>query len=243
MNLFEQIKALVRVGRRETVSLLLIVLIAGAAWVFVELADDVIEGETQSLDERLLLALRSAGDPSDPIGPAWVEEMNRDITALGGVTVLTLLSLAVFGFLWLQGKRREMLVVIVAVIGALVINYSLKGVFDRPRPDLVQHGAQVYTASFPSGHSLMSTAIYLTLGSLLACFQAGRGLKVYVLTLAVLIVMAIGWSRVYLGVHWPSDVLAGWSAGAAWALVCVLVARHMQQTGRMNPDPDETSSP
>lgn len=216
--------------------MLLIVALAGAAWVFVELADEVREGETQSLDERLLLGLRAVDDHADPIGPEWLEEVARDVTALGGFTVLGLLAAAVCGLLWLQGKRRAVLFVVVAMLGALILNYALKGAFGRPRPDLVPHGSLVYTTSFPSGHSLMATASYLTLGVLLARVLTGRKLKVYVFSLAVALALIVGLSRVYLGVHWPSDVLAGWSAGAAWALLCWFVARHLQRTGRLDSD-------
>src|SRR5690606_22420443 len=111
-----------------------------------------------------------------------------------------------------------------------------KGAFGRPRPDLVPHGSLVYTASFPSGHSLMSTATYLTLGALLARVLDGRSLKIYVFALALGLAVIVGVSRVYLGVHWPSDVLAGWSAGAAWALSCWFVARRLQRSGRLDSD-------
>ena len=239
MPAIEWLSRLLRLGRREAASLLLIGMITGAAWAFVELADEVREGDTQTIDERLLLALRTADDPGDPIGPGWVEEMGRDITALGGVSILGLLTIAVCGGLCLQGKGRTALLIAVAVVGATILNYALKGAFDRPRPDLVPARALVYTASFPSGHSLMATATYLTLGALLARVESGRGFKVYVLALSVFVALLVGCSRVYLGVHWPSDVLAGWSMGAAWALLCWLVARRLQQTGRLDLDPDE----
>lgn len=225
MEVRARLRERLRWVRREPVLLLPIVLLAALAWAFVELADEVREGETQSLDERMLLALRTPGDPDDPIGPAWVEEVARDVTALGGFTVLGLLVLSLCGLLWLLGKRRTVGLLLVAGVGALILNYSLKGVFGRPRPDLVPHGSLVYTASFPSGHSLMSTATYLMLGALLAQLLARRRVKIYVFTIALLVALAVGLSRVYLGVHWPSDVLAGWSAGAAWALLCWAVGR------------------
>lgn len=219
--------------RREPISLVLIALLAGAAWAFVELADEVHEGATQSLDERVLLALRAADDPSEPLGPRWLEEVARDVTALGGFTTLGLIVFAVCGLLWLLGKRRTVAFVLVAILGALLLNYGLKGVFERPRPDLVPHGSLVYSASFPSGHSLMATATYLTLGALLARVLSGRSLKIYVFSLALAVALLVGCSRVYLGVHWPTDVLAGWSAGAAWALLCWFIARRLQQHHRL----------
>ena len=148
----------------------------------------------------------------------------RDITALGGVTVTTLMTLVAAGFLVLSGKRHAALFVVVSIAGAALLSSGIKLGFERPRPDLVPHGVEVYTASFPSGHATGAAATYLTLGALLARFQSRRRLKVYLLSLAVLLTVLIGLSRLYLGVHWPSDVLAGWTLGASWALLCWLVA-------------------
>jgi undecaprenyl-diphosphatase len=206
------------------------------AWGFFSLADEVTEGETHAFDTWLLLALRNPADPGDPLGPGWVEELMRDVTALGGVGVLTAMTLAVAGFLWMQGKRGSMWLVLIAVAGGQVVTTLAKAGFDRPRPDLVPHGMQVYTASFPSGHSMMAAVTYLTMAVLVARVQPTRALKAYVLALAVLVTVAVGISRVYLGVHWPTDVLAGWSAGAAWALGCWLVARWLARRGAVEPE-------
>jgi len=202
-------------------------------WVFVELAGEVSVGATRSFDERLLLSLRTPGDHHDPLGPRWVEEMIRDFSALGGVAVLTLLTVWVLGYLVLLHKRRAALLVFVSVVGGWALSTLLKAGFERPRPDLVPHGSIVHTASFPSGHSMMSTVFYLTLGALLARLQPKRRLKVYVLSLAALITLLVGMSRVYLGVHWPTDVLAGWTVGAVWALCCWLVALLLQRRGKV----------
>ena len=222
----------------ELRTLLVILLLAACAWIFVSVADEVVEGETQTLDTTLLLALRDPADPIDPLGPAWIEELGRDVTALGSVGILTGLTLAASGFLWLQGERRTMLFVLVAVGGGQLLSTLAKSAFDRPRPDLVPHEAVVYTASFPSGHSMMAAVTYLTLAVLLARVQPRRALKVYLVVLAVIITVAVGVSRVYLGVHWPTDVLAGWTAGAAWALLCWLVAHWLGARGAIEPDRD-----
>jgi undecaprenyl-diphosphatase len=219
--------------RFELRTLLAIAAVAAGLWVFVELADEVMEGGTHAFDESLLLMLRTPDDVSDPIGPGWVEEAGRDFTALGGISVLSLVTLMVGGLLVLQGKKRAALLVLVAVGGGLLLSTLMKAGFDRPRPDLVPHGSIVYTASFPSGHSMLSAVVYLTLGALLLRTLQHRRVKIFVLACAVLLTLLVGISRVYLGVHWPTDVLAGWTAGALWAAMCWLVASWMQREGRV----------
>ena len=199
----------------------------------VGIADEMLEGDTPRLDRWLLLATRVPGDPGDPLGPAWVEEMFRDFTALGGIGVLGLLTLVSIGYLWLQGLPRVALFVLSAILGGLLLSLALKNGFDRPRPDLVAHGSMIYTSSFPSGHSMLSAVVYLTGGALLAVAHAARRVRIYLIGCSVLATLLVGVSRVYLGVHWPSDVLAGWAAGAAWAAACWLVAQWLQQGGRL----------
>jgi len=219
--------------RAELLPLLVIVLVAGGVWLFAELADEVGEGETRQIDEAILMAMRNPADASDPLGPRWLEEMERDFTALGGVGVLSVLTLAVSAFLTLDRKGRTAVLVLIAVGGALVLSFLLKSGFQRPRPELVPHGSYVYTSSFPSGHSMMSAATYLTLGALLARVQPRRRIKILLLGFATLLTLIVGCSRVYLGVHWPTDVLAGWTAGAIWALICWLIARRLQLKGQI----------
>lgn len=220
-------------GRRERGLLVALFVLLAGIWSFAELSDEVLEGETARLDERVLLALRSNEDRSDPIGPAWLEESARDVTGLGGVAVLSFMTLAAAGFLALQRKRHLAWYVLAAVGSGVVISIALKAGFDRPRPELVPHGQVVYTSSFPSGHSMMSAVAFLTLGALLAGAQATGLLKGYLLALALLLTVAVGATRVYLGVHWPTDVLAGWTAGAAWALACWSLARYLRRRGKV----------
>jgi undecaprenyl-diphosphatase len=204
----------------EPHTLVLLFLASAAAWVFLRLGAQILTGENHALDEALLLALRSAADPAVPLGPRWLHELARDITALGSNAILLLAGLAVTGFLALQHRWRAALLVVLAVGGGVLLGTLLKLGYDRPRPELVPHAVQVYTASFPSGHALGAAVTYLTFGAILAAASPQRRVKIYCLTLAVSLALLVGASRVYLGVHWPSDVLAGWAAGAAWALLC-----------------------
>jgi undecaprenyl-diphosphatase len=162
--------------------------------------------------------------------------MMRDFTALGSLGVLTFLSLAVVGFLILQGKRRTALLVVVAVGGGIVVSMLAKVGFNRPRPDLVAHGARVATASFPSAHSMMAAVVYLTLGALVARVQPRLDMRLYLIGLAAALTAIVGFSRIYLGVHWPTDVLAGWTLGAAWALGCWAIALRLQAHGQIEGD-------
>jgi undecaprenyl-diphosphatase len=204
--------------RIESRALILALALAGALWAFFNIAGEVGEGDTTALDRHVLLALRNPADPADPIGSRSFEEAMRDITALGGFTVVTLVTVVgVLAFL-IRRRPRHALVLAATVLLAELSNDLAKAFYARPRPDLVPHGSYVYSASFPSGHSALSAATFLTLAVLISSLETRRATKVMVVVLAVLLVVAIGVSRVYLGVHWPSDVLAGWALGAAWAL-------------------------
>ena len=229
-------RRLLYVGRRELHILIPVLLLAAALWTFASIADEVVEGESHAFDKAVLVAMRMPQDLEDPWGPLWLEELARDFTALGGAGVLTFLILAVLGFLLLQGKPRVAGVMIVAIGGGMLLSPVLKLGFDRPRPDLVPHEVSVYSASFPSGHALHAAVVYLTLGALLARVQPHRWLKGYVLTVSVVLMVLVGSTRVYLGVHWPTDVLAGWAAGAAWAILCWLITFWLQQRGNLESD-------
>lgn len=203
-------------------------IIAAGLWLFIAVADEVREGETHRIDEALLLLFRSAADPSDPLGPAWVEELVRDITALGSLGVIGLITLAAVVWLLLTRAHGMALLLVLAVVGGVLLSTLLKTGFDRPRPDLVPHATRVMTASFPSGHAMVATVAYLTLGAMLARAQRRRRDKLFFVLLAVLLALLVGLSRIYLGVHWPSDVAAGWAAGSAWALLVWLAARPLR---------------
>jgi undecaprenyl-diphosphatase len=191
--------------------------------LFSGLAGEVLEGDLQGFDQKILLSMRDPNNTALPLGGPWLEEVMRDATAMGGVFLVSFISLAVFIYLAVQRRRGEASYLAGSIVTGLAFSSLLKQGFHRPRPELFPHGSMIYTSSFPSGHSLMSALVYLTLGALLAAAQDRRGVKIYILSLSALVTLIVGLSRVYLAVHWPSDVLAGWLAGAAWAMLSWLV--------------------
>ena len=193
---------------------------------FVFLASEMMEGDLARFDTAVLMAFRTAGN--DPIGPAWLQETGRDVTALGSFAFLGFLFAATTGYLLLIGKRGLALLMVAAVLGGVVVSMALKLGFDRPRPD-IPHTARVFTASFPSGHATLSAIPFLTLGALLTRATADRHIRAYFMTLAVILTVAVGISRIYLAVHYPSDVLAGWCVGSAWAVLCWTIGLRLQQ--------------
>ncbi|ESZ61307.1 phosphatase PAP2 family protein [Mesorhizobium sp. C120A] len=203
--------------------------IAAGLWGFEELMEVARATTPHAFDTEILLAFRKVGQPDVPVGPAWLEGAMRDITSLGSSSVLVLIVTAVIVYLLLIRRPRTALLIFVAVAGGQLLSTLLKAGIDRPRPDLVSHLANETSLSFPSGHAMLSAVTYLTLGSLAARFLPGRTTKIYVLSLAVLVTLLVGVSRVFLGVHWPSDVLAGWCAGFTWATLCWLAARMLQR--------------
>jgi undecaprenyl-diphosphatase len=191
-----------------------------------------------TLDRNILLALRNTHDHHDPLGPEWLEQMALDITSLGGYTVLTALVGLVAGFLLLADRRASAALLVVTALSAIALSNTLKLLVARPRPDLVEHLVTVTSPSFPSGHALMSATIYLTLGALLARNWPQPSLRRYFMTVATVLALLIGVSRVYLGVHWPSDVLVGWCLGGLWAWGCWRLLPRLQQRWPPRPLPD-----
>ncbi|MBB3890404.1 undecaprenyl-diphosphatase [Phenylobacterium haematophilum] len=219
--MIERLKALI--GKLETRTLVLLVALAAASWLFLVVAGEVSEGGTDALDRELLLALRTPGQPSDPLGPSWLEEAVRDITALGGFTVLTLLTIVATLLLVFHQRRREALIFAATVVAAQASSQLLKAFYERERPALVAHGSYAYSHSFPSGHSAMAAAVFLILATVVASVEPRRRTKALIYGLAIVSVLGVGVSRVYLGVHWPTDVLGGWVLGASWALAAWLL--------------------
>jgi undecaprenyl-diphosphatase len=205
----------------------LLVLCLGV-WAFAAVADEVGEQEHQALEEHLMRALRNPANLAEPVGPKWIEQVAIDISALGGATVVILLSMCVGGHLLLRRRWRRVVLLVVTIAGGHLLSHTLKLAYGRERPSVVPHLAEVDSASFPSGHSLSSSVIYLTIGALLAQAAARRREKIYLMGLAFALTFLIGASRVFLGVHYPSDVIAGWIAGTAWALACWMVATRLR---------------
>jgi undecaprenyl-diphosphatase len=219
-------------GRTLIRPLAVLLVLCAACFVFLKLADEVREGETQRVDERVLRSLRTPADPAVPIGPTWLLPAARNLTALGSVPVLLLVVAAVAGFLALARRWWHLALVLGASTGGVLLLVILKRVFDRPRPTVVPPLMLENTPSFPSGHAMMSAVIYLTLGTLLAQLCPRWRERIYVVSVAVVLTVIVGLTRLYLGVHYPSDVLAGWSVGLAWALISELVARVLRSRSR-----------
>lgn len=218
--------------------LVVFLILALTLFAFGKLASEVMEGDTVAFDRFIIEGLRNGVDRSIPVGPAWLQTAMIDVTALGGVSVLTVLTLIVAGYLVAVRKVSTAIFVGAAIAGGAVMSSLLKLGFARPRPDLVDHLVNVHNTSFPSGHAMNSAVVFLTLGSLLARTHEDRGVKVYLLGVAITLSLAVGFSRVYLGVHWPSDVIAGWAVGAAWAALCSLIAGWLQRRLSIEqPDP------
>jgi undecaprenyl-diphosphatase len=227
------------IGKEPLVFVAALVVVLGIAG-FVALLDEVREGGTMSFDNRVLISLRKADDHGKLIGPWWVRSVVRDITALGGAVVLFMVVASVAGFLIMIRRYHMMWLILIATIGATAINSTIKGLVDRPRPTVVPKLADVTNESFPSGHSAMSAAVYLTLGALLAQTVSRRRVKLYFIFIAMTLTFLVGVSRVCLGVHYPTDVLAGWATGLVWALLCWLVARYLQRRGAIEKEEDPT---
>jgi undecaprenyl-diphosphatase len=209
--------------------------IAVLLFVFGFIAQVVAEGKPLTFDRRVMLALHNSATPSAPIGPAWLPEAARDITSLGSNIVLGIMTFAVAGYLFLAGKPAVAWLMLIAVLGGVALNNLLKFAFARPRPDFVTHAARVFTTSFPSGHATLSAITYLTIGALLARTHPSFAISLYFMSLAVFLTVLIGVSRIYLGVHYPTDILGGWCIGGAWAMGCWVLMAWLQNAGQVEP--------
>lgn len=223
-----QLKELRRHG--DFVTLMLLAIVVGCLWGFIELADELREGGLREIDTWLLHLLRDPANPANPLGPRWLQELVRDLSALGSFPVLFLLSSAVVAALWMEKHRTAAIWLTVAVLGALAMNTVGKLLFARQRPDILPVELLPGSFSFPSGHAFMSAAVYFTIAALLTRVVPKRRTRTFVLVMAMLLTVLTGFSRVYLGVHYPSDVLAGWTLGLCWAALCWLIVWNLQKS-------------
>ena len=221
-NLFSQLREL---ASRQALTLAVVLVVVTGVLGFIALTDRVTEGHSEKFDTSIIAWFHTHR------GPPWLRDIGRDLTALGGVTVLTLVTSTVTGFLLITRKRSAAILVVVAVVGGLLIGTAIKDRIGRDRPPREYQEAYVFTASYPSGHSMLSAVTYLTLGALLAQVTRGLWIRVYIIAVAILVTFLVGLSRVYLGVHWPTDVLAGWTAGLVWSIICLFAARTLQKRG------------
>ena len=217
-----------RLERREFQLLLVGLGLCALAFLFMRLASEVMEGDTQAIDVQILRTLRDAADPSRPIGPDWMEGVLVDITALGSPVVLGLIVLIITGYLLLESRYVTAVIVLATSISSEIVDELLKLLFARPRPSVVPHLRTVVSASFPSGHAMESAIIYLTLGALLMRVVKGRITKIYCMGMAIFLTLIVGVSRVFLGVHYPTDVVGGWMLGFLWAAITFLATRRFE---------------
>ncbi len=214
---------------KEVKALLVLLLLFTSVLIFVGVGNIVSKGYTRDFDINVIKSLRTMDDFSKPAGPIWIKEFMTDITALGGGFVLTIITIFVSIFLILQKRYDAFWLLLAATIGGTVIGFWLKDIYDRERPDLIYRLVTVTSFSFPSGHSMMSAVLYLTQAAIVARFQKERKIRIYILSIALFLTFIIGLSRVYLGVHYPTDVLGGWTIGLAWASLCWFIAWYIQR--------------
>lgn len=221
LTLLSSLKSLLE---KEVKIFLLLLLIIIGVWGFIELAENINEDATHKTDNEILLSLREDGNLQNPKGPVWMKSFFRQITALGSGYILVLFSIIVALFLILKKKYFIVYMTIGAVLTGFILHGFLRQIFERERPDPAFHLIEVDTLSFPSGHSMMAAIVYLVLAAFLTQTQKENITKNYILGVALFLTFMIGVSRVYLGVHYPTDVLAGWAVGLSWASIWWIIA-------------------
>ncbi|HEU4651568.1 MAG TPA: phosphatase PAP2 family protein [Croceibacterium sp.] len=221
-------RALFAKHRAESRILLIFLALSGGLLLLGKAASEVIEGDTLAFDRAVLLFLRNSSDPAIPIGPLWLRQVMVDVTALGSVAVLTIITTLAAGYLVAAKKPMLASFMVGAVAGGALISTLLKQAYARARPDIVAHLVGTDSASFPSGHAMNSAVTFLTLAVLLARAEKSVAVRRYLISIAIGLTLVIGFSRLYLGVHWPTDVAAGWIVGALWAAGCSLWAKRLQ---------------
>lgn len=236
----------ITLARAEFAALGALAIVTLGIMTFVEIADDMTEADGQAFDQMVLHWMQPiAGQPR---GSRWLHEAAADLTSLGGISVLTLFAVVALGFLLILRKRLSALLLVVGLVGGVGLSEGLKALFERARPPAVYQAVETLNASFPSGHALLSTVFYLTVAVMMTRAFPKRRLKAYVLGVGMVFALLVGLTRIYLGAHWTTDVLAGWSIGAAWAMALWLVSYAVERRQRRHharlvddtPSPDET---
>ena len=228
------------VARAEFAALGALAIVSLGIMTFVEIAADMTGANGRAFDQRVLHWMQPVA--GQPRGPWWLNEAAADITSLGGIAVLTLFAVVALGMLLILGKRLSAVLLVVGLAGGIALSECLKALFERERPSAAFQAVETLNASFPSGHALLSTVFYLTVAVMMTRAFSKRRLKAYVLGVGMVFALMVGLTRVYLGAHWASDVMAGWCVGAAWAMALWLVsyAVERRQTRRHARLVDET---
>lgn len=227
-----------RFGANELLMLVALLIVVLGTWGFLDIADEVREGTTEHFDQWVVESFRTAVINHVSLPLNTIDQVFMDISALGGPTVLLLMTLAILGFLLWDRRYNALLLMTMATVGGAILMWLLKEAIGRPRPDL-PHLTVVALSSFPSGHSMLAAAVYPTLGTLLARVVPRKRLKIYFMLVALTLSGLVGVSRIYLGVHYPTDVLAGWAGGLAWAALCWTIAKYLQRRGALEGGEDE----
>ncbi len=215
----------IRERDRETIIILGVCFtIVIALGVFVVLAEFISGAAPHQFDIAILKLLRHEDNLGVPIGPHALLKAMQEVTALGSMTVLALFSLLAAAYSALTRRLGVTMLILMASGGGIALSASMKLFFSRARPDVVPHLIEVSTMSFPSSHAMLSAVVYLSLGTLLAQTTQEHHRRLFIMTTAVGLTVLMGLSRLYLGVHYPTDVLAGWAIGLAWAMVCWVLA-------------------
>lgn len=202
----------------------LVLAIIAVVWIGFEGISRLLVNSEKDLDHRVVLLLRSPTDPGRMAGPAVLEEMMRDFTALGGYAVLVSTIVCFSTYLSIQSDRYMVRFFAGTCVSGYVVSMLMKKLVGRDRPSIVPHLSHVETSSFPSTHSMMSVITFLTIGVLIAWHARDRRLQRLALATPLCLTLFVGISRVCMGVHYPTDVLAGWCAGLLWSWACFTFA-------------------
>jgi undecaprenyl-diphosphatase len=178
----------------------------------------VTTGRTGGFDKPGLLFWRT-GVGLVPKGPKFLLESVRDLTSLGGVLLRNLIAIGAVTALLFLRLRREAILLTLTVMGAWIVEGAIKGLVGRPRPEIVPHLTEAGGASFPSGHAFNSAVVYIAIALAFATLSARESVRLTIIGIAIVMSLVVAWTRVWLGVHFPSDVTAGWLGGAGWAFL------------------------